>query len=199
MRNMHKGQYLETILRSPKTVFTFEDIALLWREPCTQAVRVRLSYYVSRGKLYRIRRGLYAKDKKYDRLELATRIYIPSYVSFETILAREGLVFQFYTCISVASYLTRDIEVDGQAYAFKRIKPSILTNSLGIENRNETSFATKERAFLDVLYLHGDYHFDNLDGLNWSKVFNMLHIYQNQRMTSRVRKLYDQTAHSTEK
>lgn len=196
---MAKGQYLEVILRSPKTVFTVEDIALLWAEPSTQAVRMRLSYYVSLGKLYRIRKGIYAKDKNYSTLEFATRIYPPSYVSFETILTREGLIFQFYAQVSVASNLTRDIEVDGQAYSFRKIKTPILTDPMGVENRSETAFATKERAFLDTLYIHGDYHFDNLNGLDWDKVFKVLPIYQNQRMTRQVGRLYKQVAQSEKK
>lgn len=187
---MKKSQYLEVILRSPKTVFTVEDVALLWKEPSTQATRVRLSYYVRRGKLYRIRKGLYAKDARYSKLELATRIYIPSYVSFETILAQEGLIFQFHTHISVASYLTRDIEVDGQVYSFKKLKMSVLTHPLGVENRDESSFAGRERAFLDMLYLNGDTHVDNPNGLDWDKIFNMLPIYQNQSMERRVHRAY---------
>ncbi|NOH04932.1 MAG: type IV toxin-antitoxin system AbiEi family antitoxin domain-containing protein [Chloroflexi bacterium] len=195
---MQKSQYLETILRSSKTVFTLEDIALLWQEPGTQAVRVRLSYYVRRGKLYRIRKGLYAKDKNYSKLEVATRIFTPSYVSFETILAREGLIFQFHTQISVASYLTRDIEVDGQIYSFRKIKMPILTHPMGVENKNETSFATRERAWLDTLYLRGEYQIDNPNGLDWNRIFDMLPIYHNQRMASRVRKLYKQLNRSKE-
>jgi len=195
---MQKSQYLETLLRSLKTVFTLEDIALLWQEPGTQASRVRLSYYVRRGKLHRIRKGLYAKDKNYNKLELATRIFTPSYISFETILAREGLIFQFHTQISVASYLTRDIEVDGQVYSFRKIKMPILTHPMGVENKNETSFATRERALLDTLYLRGEYHIDNPNGLDWNKIFDMLLIYQNQRMASRVRKLYKQISRSKE-
>ena len=190
---MQKGQYLETILRSPKTVFTFEDMALLWGEPGTQAVRVRLSYYVQRGKLRRIRRGLYAKDGNYNKLELATRIYPPSYVSFETILAQEGLIFQFHAQISVASYLTREIEADGQAYSFRKIKTPVLANLMGVENRNEPSFASRERAFLDTLYIHNDYHFDNLSALNWEKIHEILPIYGgNKRMTKMV-KMYHKT------
>ncbi|MBV6397341.1 MAG: hypothetical protein HFACDABA_02955 [Anaerolineales bacterium] len=189
---MQKGQYFEAILRSPKTVFTFEDVALLWGEPSTQAVRVRLSYYAKRGKLYRIRKGVYAKDKKYSKLEFATRLYPPAYVSFESILAREGLIFQFHAQISVASYLTREVEVDDQVYSFRKIKSLILTNPIGVENKDETSLATRERAFLDTLYIHRDYHFDNLASLDWNKVFNILPIYQNQSMAKRVQRLYRQ-------
>jgi len=187
---MQKGQYLEALLRSPKTVFTLKDVALLWGEPSSQAAHVRLSYYVRHGKLHRLRKGLYAKDKNYSKLELATRVYTPSYVSFETILSQEGLIFQFYTQVSVASYLTREIEMDGQTYSFKKIKDPILTNPMGVEHRNESSFAIKERAFLDTLYVLTDYQFDNLNSLDWKKVFELLRIYENQRMTGRVNKLY---------
>ncbi len=87
---MRKGDYLTAILRSNKTVFSTEDIALLWHESSSTAARVRLSYFVKNGDLFRIRRGLYAKSEDFRVLELATRIYVPSYISFETVLAREG-------------------------------------------------------------------------------------------------------------
>jgi len=190
---MQKGYYLTTILRSPKTVFSYEDIALLWGEPGSAAMRVRLDYYVRRGNLYRIRRGLFAKDRKYNRLELATRIFTPSYVSFETVLSQEGVIFQFYSQIFVDSYLTREITVEGQRYSFRKIRNPILTDSAGVEHREESSFASRERALLDTLYLNSDYHFDNLGGINWDKVAEILPIYDNQRMAKKVNKIYQQS------
>jgi predicted transcriptional regulator of viral defense system len=187
---MQKGSYLTAILRSNKTVFSTKDIALLWNEPGTAAARVRLNYYVNRGNLYRIRKGLYAKSREYNRLELATRIFTPSYVSFETVLAREGLIFQYYEEIFVASYLIREITVDQQAYSYRKIKTGVLINNLGVESINETSIATKERAFLDILYVNADYQFDNIRSVNWEKVFEILPIYQNQRMAKKVNQLY---------
>lgn len=189
---MQKGNYLTTLLRSPKTVFTYEDLAILWREPSSAAARVRLNYYVRRGNLYRIRRGLFAKDNKYNKLELATRIFTPSYVSFETILAQEGIIFQFYSQIFVASYLVREVIIDGQRYSFRKIKNSILTDSAGIIHRDESSFASRERALLDTLYLNSDYHFDNLAGVNWDKVGEILPIYDNKRMAKKVNTIYKQ-------
>ena len=189
---MQKGRYLETVLRSPKTVFTHKDVALLWGEPSSDAVRVRLNSYVRRGKLYRIRRGLSAKDKNYNKLELATRVFTPSYVSFETVLSKEGIIFQFYSQIFVASYLARKITVDGQVYSFRKIRDTLLADPVGIEHGEGSSWATKERAFLDTLYLNTDYHFDNLGGLDWDKVFGILPIYQNKRMTKKVKEFYKQ-------
>lgn len=189
---MSRGDYLSEILRFSKTVFTFSDIALLWGEQSSNSARVRLNYYVKQGDLYRIRRGLYTKDKDYDKIELATRIFTPSYVSFETVLLKEGVTYQFYSQIFVASYLTREITIDGQVYSFKKIKDAILTNPTGIEHKNESSIATKERAFLDTLYINTDYYFDNLGGLDWEKVFEILPIYQNKRMLKKVEELHKQ-------
>lgn len=187
---MQKGDYLNTILRSSKTVLTLKDIALLWQDPQTAAARVRLNYYVRKGDLYRIRRGLYTKSKEYNKLELATRVFTPAYVSFETVLAKEGLIFQYQTQITVASYLTRKITVDGQIYCYKKIKEDVLIHAEGIEHKDETSIATKERAFLDTLYSNKDYHFDNIRSLDWDKVFTMLPIYNNKRMTKKVNQLW---------
>lgn len=185
-----KGRYIEILLRSPKTVFSTKDIALLWREQGEANVRVRLSNYVKRGKLIRVRRGIYVKDKNYNRFELATRIYTPSYISFETVLTRAGINFQYYGNIFVASYVTRDIEVDGQKISFIKIKDYVLSNTIGIEHANDISMATKERAFLDRIYISKDYHFDHLDVLDWDKVFEILPIYRNKRMDKKVKEYF---------
>lgn len=189
---MQKGDYLSTLLRSNKTIFTSKDIALLWQDSGSSATRVRVNYYVKKGDLYHIRKGLYAKDKNYNKLELATRIFTPSYVSFETILAKEALIFQYYEQIFVASYLTREIIIDGQVYSYKKIKYEILVNSFGVEQIDETSIATKERAFLDMLYVNNDYHFDNLHTLDWDKIFLMLPVYENKRMAKKVNLIFKQ-------
>lgn len=187
---MNKGDYIKVLLRSKKTVLSFKDIALLWGDPGTNAARARLKYYVQTGDLRRIRQGLYAKDRDYDRLELATRIFTPSYVSFETVLAKAGVTFQYYNRIFVATYLTREVVCDGQTYQFRKIKDVILANSEGVENVGERSIATPERAMLDALYVNTDYHFDNLTPLNWEKVFEFLPLYDNKRMAKQVNALH---------
>ena len=186
---MKKGEHLSAILRSKKTVFSFKDIVLLWGDAGTNAARVRINYYVKSGKLYRIRKGFYAKDENYDKLELATKIFTPSYVSFETVLAQAGINFQYYNQIFVASYLTRDIVCDGQKYSFSKIKDVVLVDNAGIDIKGERSIATKERAFLDMIYIHKDYHFDSLSSLDWDKVFALLPMYNNKRMAKKVREL----------
>ncbi len=186
-----KGEYLEMLLRSPKTVFVTEDAALLWKEGRAERVTSRLNSYVRAGKLLRLRQGTYVKDAAYDPFELATRIYTPSYISFETVLTRAGVNFQYYESIFVASYVTRDIEVGGQKISFVRMKDYVLSNTAGIEHVKGVAIATPERAFLDRIYVSRDYHFDHLDVLNWDAVFALLPIYHNKRMEKKVQEYFD--------
>jgi hypothetical protein len=178
------------ILRSKSSVLTFKEILIASGEENPNRLKRRLNYYVQNGELYAIRRGLYAKDKNYDRLELATKIFTPSYVSFETVLAEAGIIFQHYNKIFVATYQTKEIECDSQVYSFKKIKDVILMNNAGIENRGNYFAASKERAFLDVLYLNKDYYFDNLSPLDFDKVQSLLAIYNNKRMEQRVNRYF---------
>lgn len=177
---------LITVLRSPSSVFSFKEIFLASGETNPSLLRRRLHYYVQKRELYAIRRGLYAKDSHYDRREVATKIFTPAYISFETILLEAGVIFQYYSTIFVATYQTKDIVCDGQSYSFKKIKDTILTNSAGVENRGTYYAASKERAFLDILYLNKDYHFDNLSVLNFNKVCALLPLYNNKRMEKKV-------------
>jgi len=190
-KKSQKGEYLDILLRSKKTIFSTKDVSLLWGEAGGGASQVRLNYYVKTGKLIHIRRGLYAKDKNYDKHEFAVNILRPSYISFETVLGSAGMTFQYYSQIFIASYVKRDIVCDGQAYTFRKIKKTILINPAGIDQGREYSVASKERAFLDTIYRSKDYHFDNLSPLDWDKVFEILPIYNNKKMSKKVQKYYE--------
>lgn len=190
-KKLKKGEYLETLLRLKKTIFSTKDIALLWSSDRMGAVQVRLNYYVKKGKLIRLRRGIYAKDKNYDKYELATNMLRPSYVSFETVLGSSGVTFQYYEQIFIASYVRRDIVCNGQKYSFRTIKKDVLINPKGIDQNGEYSIATKERAFLDTIYRSKDYHFDNLDALDWDKVFEILPIYESKKVEKKVKEYHE--------
>lgn len=190
---MEKDNLLD-LMRFKKTIFTTKDVSLLWDEPNADFVRKKLYRYSKAGKLYHVRKGVYAKDKNYEKYELATKVFTPSYVSFETVLTRTGVVFQFYSQVFVASYLTRAFTIDGQAYSLRKIKDPILTNQTGIEIGENYFIASPERAFLDVVYLNKEYHFDNLSSINWHKVAQILPIYGgNKRMEVKVKRYREAT------
>lgn len=186
-RRGKKKNPLLDLYKSKKSVFSTKSIALLWEQPDSKLVKSRIHRYIKAGKLYSIRKGFYAKDENYNKYELATKIYTPSYISFETVLGQAGIIFQYYGQIFATSYLSREITADGQTYVYKKIKDSVLTNDAGIEQKENYFVATPERAFLDLVYLNKNYYFDNLSEINWDKVFEILPIYSNKRMEKSVR------------
>jgi hypothetical protein len=181
---------LNLIFKSPQTVFSFNEIALLLRITDKRALVAKLYYLVKTKQIIRIKNGIYAKGNDYNKQELASKIYIPSYISFETVLTEEGINFQYSEEITLASYKNKTANVDNQKYKFVKIKDEILNNPIGISNDMHISKASKERAILDTLYSKGNTHFDNLDTVNWNKIFEILPIYNNNRMVKNINKIY---------
>jgi len=66
----------------------------------------------------------------------------------------------------------------------------ILFNHRGIERINQVEVATKERAFLDAVFLYRDYHFDNLRPLDWKKIEELKVIYQSKIFNRRLNDYY---------
>ncbi len=182
---MEKNVLLQ-IFKSKSTVLSFKEILMAAGPISSDLLKRRLHYYVQNGELYAIRKGFYARDKNYDRREFATKLFTPSYISFETVLAESGIIFQYYSTIFVATYQSKDLECDGQEYSYKKLKDTILVNTTGIENKGAYFIASPERAFLDVLYLNKNYYFDNLSVLNFDKILSILPIYHNKRMEEAV-------------
>ena len=174
------------MFQSEKTVLTTKDLALLWRETDANNLKAKIAYYVKRGVLIRLTRGVFAKSTEYDPKELATSLYAPSYVSFETVLREAGVIFQHYDTIFVAGPWSRTNTIDRYIVRSRRLKDEILFNPTGITIGNTYSIATLERAFLDMIYLFPRYYFDNLRPIDWEKCFELVSVYNNKQMMKRV-------------
>jgi predicted transcriptional regulator of viral defense system len=188
-----KKDYLLDLFNLNQTVFTVKNISLLWQTADMPFVNKKLYRYTKANKLFRIKKAIYAKNEKFDRLEFAVKLWTPSYISFETVTAKAGLTFQYYSQIFIATYQSKEIEILKQKYVFRKLKDSVLTNLAGIENTGTYNIASAERAFLDIIYLNKNYYFDNLSNLNWDKVFEILPIYQNKNMIKMVNKHYKES------
>jgi hypothetical protein len=145
---------------------------------------------VNEGLLLNLRKGIYAK-KNYKPEELACILYTPTYISLNYVLARNSVVFQFDSAITNISYLTRELEIDNQRIAYRKIKNEILLNTAGIICENNINIATPERAFLDTLYLFGDVYFDNLNSLNYKKIKELLPIYKSKRIEDYINRNFE--------
>lgn len=177
------------IYQRPETVLTFDEIAQLSPDISYKSLKDRLSYFTKTGRLKRLRRGIYAKPN-YNPMELGNKLYKPSYISLETVLFKSGAIFQTYETIFLVSYLTRSVTVDGTEFQYRKIKNPVLTNLSGVESKTGYHIATLERAFLDAVYVYRDYHFDNLEVINWEKVHLLQRIYQSLAFEKRVGDYY---------
>lgn|SRR3990167_1542083 len=176
------------LYQSQKTILTNKDLALLWQETSADNLKAKIAYYVKQGTLIRLTRGVFARDKKYNPKELATSIYTPSYISFETVLREAGMIFQHYDTIFVAGPWPKTMTIAQTTVTFRKLKDTVLFSSVGVENKDNYSIASPERAFLDTLYLFPEYYFDNLRSLNWERCFELVKIYSNQELTKRLKK-----------
>lgn len=176
------------LYQSPKTVLSNKDLALIWRENKEAGLYAKTAYYVNQKALIRLTRGVFAKNKNYNLKELATSIYTPSYISFETVLREAGVIFQHYDAIFVASKWPKTIIIDKNTFTFRKLKDEVLFNPIGVLNKSGYSIATTERAFLDMIYLFPNYYFDNLKSINWDKCNELVKIYNNKELTKRLAK-----------
>lgn len=174
------------LYRSPKTVLTNKDLALIWEESDPKNLNAKTAYYTRQGTLRRLTRGVFAKDKNYDPKELAVSLYSPSYISFETVLREAGIIFQHYNEIFVAGQWSKTITIDQHTLVFRKLKDMVLYNSTGIINKENYSIAAAERAFLDMIYLFPEYFFDNLKPLDWEFCAEAVKIYGNQQLIKRL-------------
>lgn len=109
----------------------------------------------SRDLFLKLRNGLYAlrTDPPHD-LEIANRLYEPSYVSFEYALAHYRLIPEtVYSVTSATAKITREFLVHGKSFEYSRIKKEAYTGYrlLSVDTA-KVLMATPEKALVDYCY-----------------------------------------------
>jgi predicted transcriptional regulator of viral defense system len=152
----------------------FEELlALLGREPLFETgfllagdvkpgyVRRQLSEWVKAGKLWQLRRGLYAPAPPYQRVVphpfvIANRLTPGSYVSLQAALAHYDLIPEHVaTVTSVTARRPGRWSTPAGVYSYRHLRPSLLFgyDSLPIGEGQTALVATPEKALLDLVYL----------------------------------------------
>ena len=176
------------IYKENRTVFRFNEIAMLTGVQNFQSLTKKLNYYVHAGKLNNPRKGIYTKPD-YDPEELACSLFTPSYISLQYVLQKAGIIFQFDSRITSVSYLSRITEIENREFIYRKIKGISLVNSAGIiRQSNNVNIASPERAFLDLLYLEKEYHFDNLNPIKRDVIKALMPLYQSASLMENVKK-----------
>jgi len=177
------------LLQTGKTVFSVADIYQIFSHLNKFSLRNLLSRMGKQWLLQNLRKGIRALPK-FNEYELANMLQKPSYISLETVLCQEGIIFQDYgTTLYSISSKTQDHTIQWKIYNYKTIKPEIALDPLGIDYKHGYAIASPERALCDRLYLTPGYYFDNLRSINWNKVMEISHIYDNKRLLLDIVKL----------
>lgn len=182
-----------TLLNSGKTVFTKKDLEKILNLKSKGALDKFLYREKQKWFLENVFYWIYAL-KKYDVLELAGKMRKKSYISLETVLKKQGVVFQYYEDIFLVSDDSLEKKVWEQKFNFSKIKDSVLLNQLWLEHKKSYTIASAERAICDRVYLSKDYYFDSLEWIDFEKLEEISHIYKNKRVEKEINKLIQQYA-----
>lgn len=189
MESSRNNELIE-VYQSDCSVFTLSSLMMLTGATDAALLTGRLNYQVRKGRLLNPRRGIYCKPD-YKAEELCGQLYRPSYISLEHVLQKAGVVFQYDSTITAASYLSRELEIDGKRMRYRKMKPEILGATDGILLGKSFAIATPERALLDLMYLESNYYFDNPRPLNYQKIKQLLPIYNCRKLEQRVAALFN--------
>lgn len=146
-------KYLETVRafnNTGITLFTtkeFGEIAGLSQGSAWAA----LARYVKKGLIESPKRGLfYFADNPPHEFLLANKLYIPSYVSFETALSYYSLIPEVvYSITSATTKITREFIHQGKNFKYLKIKRAAYT---GYFKKEDYLIADPEKALVDYLY-----------------------------------------------
>lgn len=163
----------QSLLNQDKTTFHAADLALLWGIDNQDTLNVTLKRFVDRGILKRIHKGFYATTdlSNIDPYDLGfSYLNTYSYVSLESILVKEGIIFQEVQYITFVSSRTASFEINNMQYKARQLNDKYLLNTAGIIRAGNHFDATVERAVADMLYYNPKYYFDNTQAIDFDKV-----------------------------
>lgn len=154
---MEFRQLLDVVTDEP----VFETGLLLAGGVDPDGVRKQLSRWVRAGRLYQLRRGLYALAPPFQKVKphpflVANRVVRGSYVSCQSALAYFGLIPEYVPVVtSVTAARPGRWETPLGTYDFRHIKPELLRgyHLTDLGGGQRAFLATPEKALLDLVHL----------------------------------------------
>ena len=128
-------------------------------------------------------------DKIQEALSIGQKLAPESYVSLFTALYIHGINYQLPDQIDYISTITKIYNINQKIYNFRRIKPDILCNLLGIEQKNGYMLASPERAICDTIYLYPQSGFDYLGNINKDRLYDIAKDYASKSLLKKIEKL----------
>jgi predicted transcriptional regulator of viral defense system len=126
-----------------------------------QQARLQLVRWVNAGKLIQLRRGLYALNQPFRKIEphpflLANRIRKASYVSLQSALSHYNMIPEYVPVVtSVTTGRPEEVRTELGTYAFRHVRKPLFGGFLNVTVApGQSAFlATPEKALLDLIYL----------------------------------------------
>lgn len=125
-------------------------------------VRRQLGRWVKAGKVYQLRRGLYALAPPYQQVKphpftVANQLVRPSYVSLQSALAYYGMIPEYVPMTtSVTTDRPREFDSPLGKYRFHHIKKErfFAFDLIDLGKGQAAYLASPEKSLLDLVYLH---------------------------------------------
>ena len=148
MRITELIKFLDRLNKPFYSIADLEKITSLSRK----SLYVTLKRLVDRGILEKVGPGIYRLFTSKTSIEkIAASLYVPNYLSFESLLSRYGVLNLVpYTITFATTRKTRRITLLGRAIEYRQIKKELFW---GYEIKGGIYTAKPEKAFLDLVYL----------------------------------------------
>ena len=191
---MEFNRLLELIGDDP----VFETSLLLAGNINPKNIRLQLTRWVKSGRVYQLRRGLYAIAPPYQKGKphpflVANRLQRASYVSLQSALAFYGLIPEIVnTTVSVTTGRPQRFETPLGVYQFRHIKTGFLFGYQMTDLGGQQALvAVPEKALLDLVYLQPGgqsknflhaLRLQNLERLNLDVLEKLSQVYDSPKM-----------------
>ncbi len=176
----------------------FETSLLLAGKVNPNVVRLQLSRWTRSGRIYQLRRGLYAIAPPYQKTKphpyvIANHLQRASYVSLQSALAFYNLIPEtVITTLSVTTGRPEYLSTPLGDFEFRHVKPEFFNGYQMTDLGDQQAFvATPEKALLDLVYLQPDgetpeylqeLRLQNLDRLNLDVLRNLSDIFDKPKL-----------------
>lgn len=190
-------QFKQFRLKMKKNIFSKEEAQIVAFDTPPSTFKLQLHQWVKAGDLINLKRGLYVfSDSRVDKMEVARRLYSPSYISLEYALNLYGLIPDVpFSVTLVTPKITRKFNTPYGQFFYRKIKKEAF-----FAYDPQTLMAEKEKALVDYLYLNSgrfvpradfwrELRLQNLNDINFDKASEYAEKFGSRKLITLLRSI----------
>ena len=137
-------------------IYDFQNLRIKYKEPSN--IYQKINNECKKGILVKIKRGLYSDDFYNDKEVIANICYNPSYISFEYALSYYGVIPEFVSTFTSATFRKKNNKIyhtKDSTFDYRSVPDEVFPMGILImKNSKDISYkiASKEKALCDLLY-----------------------------------------------